>query len=406
VSSPPRPAPRANAAGGDEAAVAHPGLAFAGLFAVTFCGLVAVGAVLPVLPRYVHGPLGAGDLAVGIVIGAYAVSGLLFRPFAGRAADRRGRKPTVIVGALLVAIGGFLYLPPLGVAGLIGARLVLGVGEGTVFTAGSAWIVDIAPVDRRARVMGLYGLAVWSGLSVGPLLGELIQHASGYTAVWLFAGLMPLLGAAIAARLPDPYRPVAHPERHRLIAPEAIRPGAAMAMGAAGYAAVATFVVLHLDQRGVGHGAAVFGAFATTIVLTRLLAGDLPDRVGPARVAIAAALTEACGLVAIAFAHSLPVALVGALAMGTAFSLLYPALSLIVVNRVPETRRGAALGTFTAFFDAGVGIGAPLAGAAAALSSYEGAFLLGAAIALAAAVTVATAVAPHSREVVAARAGG
>jgi MFS family permease len=406
VSAEPRPAPRVDAAGAEDAPVAHPGLAFAGLFAVTFSGLLAVGAVLPVLPRYLHGPLSAGDLAVGIVIGAYAVSGLLFRPFAGRAADRRGRKPTVIVGALLVAAGGLLYLPSLGVAGLVVARLVLGVGEGTVFTASSAWVVDIAPFDRRARVMGLYGLAVWSGLSIGPLLGELILHASGYTAVWLFAGLMPLLGAAIAARLPDPYRPVPHPERHRLIAPEAIRPGAAMAMGAAGYAAVATFVVLHLDQRGVGHGAAVFGAFATTIVLTRLLAGDLPDRVGPARVAIAAALTEACGLVAIAFAHSLPVALVGALAMGTAFSLLYPSLSLIVVNRVPETRRGAALGTFTAFFDGGVGIGAPLAGAAAALSSYEGAFLLGAAIALAAAITVAMAVAPHSREVVAARAGG
>lgn len=390
----------------EEAPVANPGVAFAGLFAVTFCGLLAIGAVLPVLPRYVHGPIGAGDLAVGIVIGAYAVSGLLLRPFAGRFADTRGRKPTMIFGALLVAVGGFLYLPPLGVAGLVVARLVLGVGEGTVFTAGSAWIVDIAPVQRRARVIGLYGLAVWSALSVGPLLGELIQHAAGYTAVWLFSAAMPLVGAAIATRLPDPYRPTAHPERQPLIAREAIRPGAALAMGAFGYAAVATFVVLHLDERGIGHGAAVFGAFATTIVLTRLLAGDLPDRVGPARVAIAAALVEACGLVAIAFAQSLPLALAGAMAMGTAFSLLYPSLSLIVVNRVPDARRGAALGTFTAFFDAGVGIGAPLAGLAAALTTYEGAFLMASVVAVAAAVAVATAVAPHSREVVAARAGG
>ena len=377
----------------EEAPVANPGVAFAGLFAVTFCGLLAIGAVLPVLPRYVHGPIGAGDLAVGIVIGAYAVSGLLLRPFAGRFADTRGRKPTMIFGALLVAVGGFLYLPPLGVAGLVVARLVLGVGEGTVFTAGSAWIVDIAPVQRRARVIGLYGLAVWSALSVGPLLGELIQHAAGYTAVWLFSAAMPLVGAAIATRLPDPYRPTAHPERQPLIAREAIRPGAALAMGAFGYAAVATFVVLHLDERGIGHGAAVFGAFATTIVLTRLLAGDLPDRVGPARVAIA-------------FAQSLPLALAGAMAMGTAFSLLYPSLSLIVVNRVPDARRGAALGTFTAFFDAGVGIGAPLAGLAAALTTYEGAFLMASVVAVAAAVAVATAVAPHSREVVAARAGG
>lgn len=396
---------RAASAGGP-APVANPGLAFAGLFAVTFCGLLAIGAVLPVLPRYVHGPLGGGDVAVGIVIGAYAVSGLLLRPFAGRAADRRGRKPTVLVGTLLVAAGGFLYLPPLGIAGLVGARLVLGVGEGAVFTGGSAWIVDIAPVERRARVIGLYGLAVWSGLSVGPLLGELIQHVAGYTAVWVFAGTMPLLATAAASRLPDPYRPVAHPEPHPLLAREAIRPGAALAMGAIGYAAVATFVVLHLDQRGVGHGAAVFGAFATTIVLTRLLAGDLPDRVGPARVAVVAALVEAGGLVAIALAQSLALALLGALAMGAAFSLLYPSLSLIVVNRVPDERRGAALGTFTAFFDAGVGLGAPLAGLAAALTDYEGAFLLAAAVAVGAATAVATAVAPHSREVVAARAEG
>ncbi len=378
-------------------AVARPGIAFAGIFTVTFCVLLAVGAVLPVLPRYVHGPLDAGNVAVGVVIGSYAITGLLLRPFAGRVADRRGRKPAVLAGSLLVAAAGFLYLLPFGVVGLIAARLVLGAGEGTVFTAGSAWIVDIAPPDRRGRVIGLYGLAVWAGLSVGPLAGELLQHASGYTAVWVFAGTMPLLGALVASRLPDPFRPVEHAEHHPLIAREAIRPGTALALGSIGYATVAAFVVLHLEARGVGHGATVFGAFATMVVLTRLIGGDLPDRVGPARVATAAAVTEAVGLATIAVAHSLPVALAGALAMGAAFSLLYPSLSLIVVDRVPETGRGAALGTFTAFFDAGVGVGAPLAGLAAAIASYEGAFLLAAAIALVSASTIALAISPKGR---------
>ena len=74
--------------------------------------LLAVGAVLPVLPRYVHGPLGAGDLAVGVVVGCYAITGLLLRPFAGRFADHRGRKSTVVGGSSLVALAGFLYLVP------------------------------------------------------------------------------------------------------------------------------------------------------------------------------------------------------------------------------------------------------------------------------------------------------
>ena len=384
----------------------RPGAAFAGVFAVTFTGLIAVGAVLPVLPRYVHGPLDGGDVAVGIVIGSYAVTGLLLRPFAGRFADRRGRKPAVLAGSAIVAAAGFLYLLPLGIPGLIAARLLLGAGEGAVFTAGSAWIVDIAPPERRARVIGLYGLAVWSGLSVGPLLGELLLHASGYTAVWIFAGAAPLVGALIALRLPDPFRPVGAGERHPLIAREAIRPGAALALASLGYATVASFVVLHLDARGVGHGATVFGAFATMVVLTRLVGGDLPDRIGPARVAVVAAAGEAAGLVTMALAHSFGVAIAGALIMGAAFSLLYPSLSVIVVGRVPETRRGAALGTFTAFFDAGIGFGAPLAGVAAALAGYEGAFLFAAAVALLSMATIALTISARGRAMLARPAGG
>src|SRR5690349_13295790 len=46
--------------------------AFAGIFSVTLLALLAVGAVLPVLPHYVRGPLGAGNVAVGVVIGAFA----------------------------------------------------------------------------------------------------------------------------------------------------------------------------------------------------------------------------------------------------------------------------------------------------------------------------------------------
>lgn len=381
--------------------VPRPGVAFAGVFTVTFLGLVAVGAVLPVLPRYVHGPLDAGNVAVGVVIGSYAITGLLLRPVAGRLADHRGRKPTVLLGSILVALGGFMYLLPLGVAGLIAARLVLGAGEGAVFTASSAWVVDLAPPGRRGRIIGLYGLSVWAGLSIGPLIGQVLLNDCGYTWVWLFAGGAPLLGALVAARLPDPFHAMPHSEEadRRLIAREAVRPGAALALAAIGYATIAAFVVLHLDARGIGHGATVFGAFATMVVLTRLIGGDLPDRVGPTRVATVAAIVEAGGLATIAFATSLPAALAGALAMGAAFSLLYPSLSLVVVGSVPDTRRGAALGTFTAFFDAGIGFGAPIAGAAAALSSYEGAFLMAAAIALVSAVAIAFAVAPHARPV-------
>lgn len=365
-----------------------PGRNFAGIFAVTFCGLVGVGSVLPVLPRYIHGPLDSGDVAVGVVIGAYAITGLLLRPVAGRFADTRGRKPTVLAGAVLVALSGLLYLPSLGLAGLIVARLILGAGEGAVYTAGSAWIVDLAPEERRGRVLGLYGLAVWGGLSVGPLLGELLLDFGGYTAVWLFAAGMPVLGALIALGARDPFVPVKHAEPHPLIAPEAVGPGFAIALASIGYAALATFIVLHLEARGIGGGATIFAAFAAMLVLTRLVFGHLPDQMGAAPVAIVATLGEAVGLALIAFAHSLPLALLGGLVMGASFSLLNPALMLIALGRVSQSARGAAMGTYTAFFDAGVGLGAPLAGLVAALAGYESAFLFAAAVCVAAALMV------------------
>lgn len=368
---------------------------FASLFAVTFCGLLAVGAVLPVLPRYVHGPLGYGDVAVGIVIGAYAITGLLLRPFAGRLADRRGRKVTVMIGIVVLACGGLLYLPGLGIAGVILARLATGAGEGALYTAGSAWIVDMAPLERRGRVLGLYGLAVWGGLSVGPLAGELLLDAGGYTAVWVFAAVAPMVGALIASRVPDPFVPHHEAEPHPLIAPEAVGPGIAVALAAVGYAAVASFVILHLEDRGIGHGVLVFGAFAAMIVISRLIAGNLPDRLGAAPVAIAASLVEALGLLMIALAQDLTVAILGGAVMGAAFSLVNPSLMLIALGRVTPAARGAAMGTYTAFFDAGVGLGAPLAGAAAALSGYEGAFVFAAAVAVGSALLSLTRLREH-----------
>ena len=355
-------------------------IAFAGIFAVTMLGLLSVGMTLPVLPRYVTGPLGGGELEVGIVTGAFAITGLACRPVAGRLADLRGRKIVVIAGAVSTAIAGLLYFVPAGVPGLIVARLFLGAGEGAVYTAGSAWVVDMTPPDRRGRIIGLYGLAIWGGLALGPPLGELILYAWSFEAVWAFAAAAPLLGAVLAMRLPERFVPHegASAEGLPLISREALRPGLGLTLAIVGYATMAAFVVLHLDETGVGHGAAVFTAFAASVVAMRVLGGWLPDRFGSIPCVIGAGLVEAAGLLVIAEATSTPMAVIGAVGMGAGFSLLFPSLALLVVNRVPESRRGAAMGTFTAFFDLGMGIGSPLAGAAAAIGGYEAAFVLAA----------------------------
>lgn len=368
-----------------------PTATFSALFGVTMLNLLAIGALLPVLPLYVRGPLDEGDLMVGIVIGAYAVTGIAFRPLAGVLADGKGRRWVVLAGSLVSAVAGAFLFLPLGLAAVLGSRLLLGAGEGAVFTAGSAWVSDIAPAEQRARLIGIYGLAVWAGLSIGPAIGQGLKALGGFELVWAFVLFAPLISSAVASRLRE--APLERPTEEvgrTLISREALGPGISMALVSAGFAAMAAFVVLHMKDEGISGGAWVFTAFAASLVLSRLVAGGLPDRISPRKVALVAALFEALGLAIIGVAETLPVALGGAVVMGWAFSVLYPSLSLIVLDRVPESRRGSAFGTFTATFDLGVALGAPLVGVVVSLGNYETGFLFAALLALAVAATQAT----------------
>src|SRR6185312_9511389 len=192
----------------------RPGLAASlGIFFTALLCFISIGAALPTLPTFVRGPLHSGDVAVGLVVGSFALTSVVCRPVAGRQSDRRGRRVVMVAGALAMALGGVLYLLADNVATLILARLVVGAGEGIVYTAGATWAVDLAPEDRRGFALGLFGLAVWGGLSLGPLAGELLRSGAGYDAVWTLAAALPAAAALLALRLPEPEFPARSAKR-------------------------------------------------------------------------------------------------------------------------------------------------------------------------------------------------
>ena len=366
---------------------------FASVFAATMVTLLAVGAALPVLPRYVKGPIGGGDVEVGLVIGAFAFAAILARPFAGRVGDRRGRQPVMVTGALMAAAAGALYMLPTGVVGLVLTRMLLGAGEGIVFTSGAAWVADLANENNRGRLVGLYGLSIWSGVAIGPLVGEAIFQSTGsYDAVWAFCAFAPAASIPLLIALPGGRDVHPHAQANTglssFLPRETLRPGLALMTACLGYAAVGSFLVLMLDHKHIGHGAIAFGVFATSVIVVRFIFGDLPDRFGGRACAIGAAALEMTGLLLLAAAGSLTVSLLAAALMGVGFSLIYPSLALLVLDEVGPARRGVAMGAFTAFFDLGIAFGSPLVGIAAAAKGYPAAFVAGACGALLSAVIV------------------
>ncbi len=363
-------------------------LALAGVFGGLFCGYLGLSCVIPVLPTFVRDRLHAADIVVGLVITATALTALLTRPVAGALADRHGFRRVMRVGALIVGAGGGLYFLPLGVASLVGVRLLLGVGEAALFTAGAAWTVSLAPHDRRSQLIGLYGVSMWGGISLGTLAGASLLHV-GYTAVWWFSALAPLVGAGLISTVPVRSIPVPAERRSirsMLLLRPALLPGSALALAAAGYAGLAAFVVLLLRARGIGSGVIVLAGYSAVYAGTRLFIGRLPDRLGPRRVAAWSGAGEAIGLLIIAVAPNLPVAIIGGLIMGVGFSLLYPSLALMVMNRADKQRQGAALGAYTSFWDLGLAVWGPLTGVVAAGLGLPAVFVVGAACAATASV--------------------
>src|SRR4051794_26642942 len=180
---------------------------FAAGFTATLLVFLSGGAGVPALPRYVTGPLGAGDVAVGIVMGSFAFTSVILRPVGGQLSDRRGRRAIFVAGSAIASVAGLIYLLPFGLAGLIIARLVLGIGEGWLYTAGASWVVDMTPEERRGGVIGLFGMSIWLGLSIGPAIGELLRAIGGYDAVWVFAAAAPAAAALVALKIPEE-RPV------------------------------------------------------------------------------------------------------------------------------------------------------------------------------------------------------
>jgi MFS family permease len=384
------------------------------LFAATLINVLGIGAVIPVLPLFVKGPIGGGDVAVGLVIGAFSVTGILMRPISGRIADKRGRKLVHITGIAIAALGAALMFIPAGVVGLIISRLLVGTGEGWVYTAGITWIVDLAPVEGRARAVGLFGLSVWGGITIGAVLGSIILSSAGYNAVWAFAVAAPLVALVIASLIPEAHATEQSASEElaeaelvggeiaakpgpsaaviasrnqrgllRWVPSSALGPGTALAMVALAYGSFMSFVVLLLDFQGIGNGAAVFTAFTAAFVITRLLLSSVPDRIGSRPTVLVAGLVQAIGMVVVALAGSLPIVLAGAILSGGGMSLVFPALAVIVIENTDSSRRATALGAFLAFFDIGVGLGAPLAGVVASVGSgnnYAAAFLVAAAI--------------------------
>ncbi len=349
----------------------------------TFVSYLSVGLPLAVLPPYVHLLMGYSAVLAGLMISIQYIATLVSRPWAGRICDRRGAKISVlwgmacctVSGAFIVGAAALHQIRWFSFAVLFVSRLVLGIGESLGSTGGSLWGISSVGPEHMAKVIGMNGISSYGGMAFAAPLGVILDAKWGLNSIGIVTILIGAISFALAYRKdPAPVVPGDHlPFTHVLgrIAPH----GMGLALGGVSYSVLATFVTLFYAHQHWSGAALCLTAFGLSLVAARVLFIRSINRFGGYPVAIASLIVESAGMVLLWQARTPLAALAGAAVGGFGFSLVFPAIGIEAVKRVPEFNRGTALGLFTAFADVSFFLVGPVAGAIIGFYGYASAFL-------------------------------
>ncbi len=354
---------------------------FALIVAAAWMYFLAFFVLVPVLPRHVGDTLGGGDLEIGLVSTAFAMSALVVRPSLGRLGDRRGRRLLFFGGTLVTAASIAPYALVDSIPLLVALRLVGGVGEAAAFVGAATAVQDLAPDHRRGEATSLFSLAVYGGIGLGPALGEWLWRSGGFERTVLASVVLSLLacalGSAIPAHTPSAIAPSERPSGLRgVLHPAAVAPGVVLAASLIGFVGFTTFLAPHVDRiagggAGSGNAGPAFILYAAIVLVVRLFFARLPDQLGARTGGTLALGSIGLGLAVIAAWPTLVGVYVGTavLAFGVAFN--FPTLFLLVMADTAPEDRSHAVASFGFFFDLPNAVGGLLLGGVIQLLGAE-----------------------------------
>ncbi|NVO86085.1 MFS transporter [Hymenobacter sp. P5252] len=328
--------------------------------------------LLPELPDYLTS-LGGGEYK-GYIIALFTLTAGLSRPFSGKLADTVGRIPVMVFGSLVCFICGFFYPFTVTVVGFLGLRLLHGFSTGFKPTGTAAYIADIVPLARRGEAMGLLGVAGSLGMAAGPTLGSWLAAHFTLDVLFYCSSGLALLSLIVQGTMTETLAPA---QRQRfswkllkieswqeVVEPRVLVPAAATLLFLLPFGAIFTVVpdqsrVLGLTGESKG---LFYLCYTAASLVVRLLAGRASDRYGRVPVLIGSSFVIIASLLMLALAPSVTGFLTGAVLFGLGTGLNSPTIYAWTVDLSHPERRGRAVSTMYMALEAGIGIGALLAG--------------------------------------------
>ncbi|MCW2260235.1 MULTISPECIES: MFS transporter [Sphingobacterium] len=347
---------------------------------------LTIGIALGVLPKFVQQTLGFDSIIVGLVIGMQFLSTLLTRAYAGKLTDTRGAKKSQMIGVVLAVIAGITYLLSVTIqsnvifalALLLLARIIHGVGESFLVTGALTWGIGLVGTSNSGKVMTWNGIAMYAGIAIGAPLSIWINKSYGGFPAFIMIMLLPFVSWLSTVKLPAIAVDKDHVRTPFYKVIGAISgQGLSLAFSSMAFGCIASFIALFFSEKNWGDASLAFMVFGACYILTRIFFASSPDKYGGYKIALLSLIIEVIGQVLIWTSVSKTIAIIGCGMTGIGFSLVFPALGVLAIQKVKPQMRGTALGAYVAFVDLSLGLAGPLAGLIAGWFDYQTVYLFG-----------------------------
>jgi len=353
-------------------------------FVASFLFFCSIHLLIIPLPLYIE-EIGGEASEVGLAAGSFAIAAIISRPYMGRLVDTWGRKPTMLIGAIMFVLGPLSYTLAQSVPLLLVARMFHGIGIAAFTTAYFALITDVAPASRWGEALGVAGIAPSASLILASPIGASLAGRASFSLIFVGAAMVALLSIVIMLPLREPETASAAPETenpkaHRFLSVVRLRGvwAASLATLAVGltYGGLYSFLPLFARDRGLGNAGFFFAVSGIVVILTRFVLGRVSDKVGRVPVILPMFIVLAISMAGLKWTHGFAMFLVMALMNGLGFGGTRVGLDTLVVDSAPGRARGTALGILYTCFDSGIGAGSVVVGALANSTGYGNMYLL------------------------------
>jgi DHA1 family tetracycline resistance protein-like MFS transporter len=166
--------------------------AFIFIFITVVLDMVALGMVVPVLPKLVEDFVGGNTARAAEIYGLFgtvwALMQFVFSPVLGALSDRYGRRPVILLSNLGLGLDYIVMALAPGVGWLFAGRAISGITSASIST-GYAYIADVMPPEKRAGGYGMMSAAFGLGFVVGPAIGGVLGNINPRLPFWVAAGL-------------------------------------------------------------------------------------------------------------------------------------------------------------------------------------------------------------------------